>query len=436
MRIEKLHIKNFRGFKDLTITFSSSNLSLFIGINGAGKTSILDSIASLLSLFTLKLSKKDSRGIEFPLDEDDINVNASSMCNTITLKDTDESISWQYMQYLSYMDKGKEKNTFNELNEYVRNFHEKLSSASHINLPIIIYYQTNRILANSDRKKTSTNPKRYISNQIYAYQDALSKKGNDFHQFVNWFRLEEDWENENKLEKGLQFESESLKVVREVIQLFFSKLSSNEFSNLRVRRTKKEDKYGSFNAQHSSELIISSQNQDLKIEQLSDGYKTLLLLVSDIAHRLAIANPIGEPIQGRGIVLIDEIEQHLHPKWQRQVIPALLYTFPNVQFIITSHSPQILSSVDKEEVFILDDFDIVEETPATKGRDSNSILYELQEVEERPKEFKEKLKRLYYLIDNEDIEEAKKILLELTEKWGENDSEIVRINMHLNFATD
>jgi predicted ATP-binding protein involved in virulence len=124
--------------------------------------------------------------------------------------------------------------------------------------------------------------------------------------------------------------------------------------------------------------VIEKGGEKLKIDQLSDGEKMLLLVVSDLARRLSIANPgMEDSLQGNGVVLIDEVDLHLHPQWQREVIPALGKTFPNCQFITTTHSPQVLSNVEKENILILEDYRIVENTPFTYGRDSNSILYDL-----------------------------------------------------------
>ena len=160
-------------------------------------------------------------------------------------------------------------------------------------------------------------------------------------------------------------------------------------------------------------------------------------MVCDIARRLALTNPGTDHARyGKGIVLIDEIELHLHPQWQRDVIPCLHHTFPNIQFIVTTHSPQVLSNVEKEDVRILENFKIVGKTPHTKGRDTNSVLFEIQGVEERPESYKDKLRKLYRLIDEEQTEEAKIILSELTEKFGQNDAEIVRANIHIEYIEE
>ncbi|MDM8525382.1 AAA family ATPase [Desulfococcaceae bacterium HSG8] len=95
-------------------------------------------------------------------------------------------------------------------------------------------------------------------------------------------------------------------------------------------------------------------NSEFSIEQLSDGEKCLIALIGDIARRLAIANPsLDDPLQGKAVILIDEIDLHLHPSWQRMILPGLLATFPKCQFVITTHSPQVLGETDARHIFLL-----------------------------------------------------------------------------------
>jgi predicted ATP-binding protein involved in virulence len=185
------------------------------------------------------------------------------------------------------------------------------------------------------------------------------------------------------------------------------------------------------------EIVLKKQDRELVLNQLSDGEKNLLVMVADIARRLAIANPdpSKNALEGEGIILIDEIELHLHPQWQRDIIPRLTSTFPNCQFIVTTHSPQVLSNVKKENVFIIEDFQVYHADAYTFGRDSNSILSELMGVSERPLEIQNCLKKCLYKIDDGNIEEAKTMLSELSNLIGDDDSEIVKANTLIDFLS-
>lgn len=146
---------------------------------------------------------------------------------------------------------------------------------------------------------------------------------------------------------------------------------------------------------------------------------------------------LDNPLIGKGIiVLIDEIDLHLHPAWQRAIIPALEKTFPNIQLITTTHSAQVLSTVNKENVFLLEDFKVVPTIPHTFGKDSNSILNDLFGVGERLNEAKKEFQELYHLIDDENKkEEAERKLIEMEEKYGNDDVEVVRAKLHFDFLT-
>jgi predicted ATP-binding protein involved in virulence len=135
-------------------------------------------------------------------------------------------------------------------------------------------------------------------------------------------------------------------------------------------------------------MTVKKQGQELIVNQLSDGEKCSLAMVGDLARRLAITNPgLRNPLEGSAVVLIDEIELHLHPKWQREIIPALTRTFPNCQFIITTHSPQVISQVKPDGIYILEatpEGIVAKQPESSFGRDSNRILEDLMDVSERP----------------------------------------------------
>ncbi len=443
MRIKQLHLKNFRGFDELTIAFPLSNIAVFAGINGSGKSSILDGIAMFLSRFVSKLTGKEA---EFSLTENDINMAASQAetFNTIHIHVDEEfplsdELSWSISKSLYPMSENMHGGHERALSHYVDgNFHVQAKTDSSMSLPVLAYYQADRRMRGNPVPETQRIPKRQFSDMRFlAYEGSFERNVTDLSAFISWFRFEEDLENEMKIrQKDFDAVNRNLEVVRHAMTTFLSGFPSSDYSHLHMERRRKDERF-TFHVSTESSLIIRKDGQDLRIEQISAGEQTLLMMVCDIARRLAIANPgPNDTLDGKGIVLIDEIELHLHPSWQRDVIPCLLHTFPNIQFIVTTHSPQVLSNVEKEEVSILEHFEIVERTPHTKGRDTNSILFELQGVEERPEPYKDKIRELYRLTDEEKIEDARVALSELEDKFGENDTEILRANMHIEFAEE
>jgi predicted ATP-binding protein involved in virulence len=184
-------------------------------------------------------------------------------------------------------------------------------------------------------------------------------------------------------------------------------------------------------------MTIEKQAKELIVNQLSDGEKCLLAMVGDLARRLAIANPsLPNPLDGEGVVLIDEVELHLHPQWQRMVIPALERTFTKCQFIVTTHSPLVLSYLRREQAFLIEDFRLLEKKPHTYGRDANSLLFDVMAVVDRPDEIKDKLKQCFRLIDEDKVAPAREKLEQLEELLGEDDPEVLRARSMIAFAEE
>jgi predicted ATP-binding protein involved in virulence len=451
MHIDELHIQNFRCLKEIGFNFPTNNIVVLIGINGAGKSSVLDCIATLLIQLETRIIEIDlvdffesetvKQEINNFLTIDDINYEAKQVNLSIKIStELPDSISWNSTR--SLINKGIEGD-YNQLNGYIEYLRQELEWVSGFNLPVMVYYRTRRmILDNKFIDSEDLDSKRKIYqftiNQLNAYRGAFNPEINNFQDFFTWFRQEEDYENEIRLRQDDKYRNPNLEVIRKAIESFLEGFPNSHFSNLRVVRTKSQRNLDFTRSSTPPSLTITKNNQDFKLEQLSDGEKMLLMLVTDLARRLAIANPgLGvEALHGKGIVLIDEIDLHLHPQWQRMVIPSLTRTFPNCQFIVTTHSPQVLSKVKRENVFILENYKLVEVTPHTYGKDSNSILYELMDVKARPVEVQEKIDACFVLIDEEKIEEAKLKLQEIADLLGENDSEIVRARTLIGFLTE
>ena len=170
---------------------------------------------------------------------------------------------------------------------------------------------------------------------------------------------------------------------------------------------------------------------NLDVLQLSDGEKCTLALFGDIARRLAIANPsLDDPLQGDGVVLIDELELHMHTSWQRKVISMLKKTFPNIQFIITTHSPQILGEVYHDfNVYALSrngsDIQVVQ-TTGMFGMDSNSILEDKMETDSVSAIIKQKTEEMYSLLELKDFDGAENIADEIDELTQNRNIDTVR----------
>lgn len=421
MKIKKLEIHNFRSFRQATLEFPDSNLAVFIGVNGQGKSSLLDLIAMFLNQISVNLIGQDYADALYRIYYTDINIESNKSSNQIWL----DVQNIQLVEMKSYAENVGAISTcgmdrLSSYDEFLRNLVIQISKEKEkALLPILLYYRANHYFDNNYEFSVDKIP--YKVPQFRAYENAFSKKITDFKDFINWFRDEEDKENELiKKERNFDITNPNLQPVRKAVTTFFSQLNSFPFGNLRVERDSPNARNFAL-AGFSSSLVISKNNQDFRLEQLSDGEKMLLMVVCDIARRLSIANPgLSDPLEGQGIVLIDEIELHLHPKWQREVIPALMATFPNIQFIVTTHSPQVLSRVDSENIFLLKDGEVLKLSSNPKGLDTNVILEEIMDTPKYPREVDDLIENLFSLIEQRKFSEAEDTRKKIAELSPDN----------------
>ena len=163
--------------------------------------------------------------------------------------------------------------------------------------------------------------------------------------------------------------------------------------------------------------------------ELSDGYHVFIALVADVARRAVMLNEFDgaeAPAKVEGVVLIDEIDLHLHPRWQRVALPSLRSAFPKLQLVVTTHSPQVLSSAENRQVRRLIDGRLQEHQVFVEGRDTNAILREYMRTDDRDDKGAVDLNRLHRAIDRGDRVEAERLYRELAERWGDDDPALIR----------
>ncbi len=426
MRVKRLQMTSFRGIGDLTLDFHESEPTILIGINGVGKSSILDCLAILLSGFIGRIqydpqstkSWKKYRGFNQyreweqllakgrSFTKQDINNKGNdTRCEILISIEKSRQLSWSITNDISEEDEN-ENNDLTELDEFTTEIRNAWNNNPELNIPLVIYYPVTRTVNDIDLEIPENDSHR----QIDSYEKALEGISINFKNFFKWFRLIEDLENEERQDNH-DYRNPQIEAVRQAIYSIIP-----DFSNLRVRRS-------------PLRMTVKKQDEELIVNQLSDGEKCLLAMVGDLARRLAIANPgLANPLEGSGVVMIDEIELHLHPKWQREIIPALKRTFPNCQFIITTHSPQIISQVKPDSIYILEKTNngiIAMRPESSYGRDSNRILEDLMDTSARPQEIKERLQELFRVIARGDLESAKQLQQEIAAEIGGDEPELV-----------
>ena len=353
LHISSIELENFKKFPAVD-TKLHSNLCVFVGDNGGGKTSILEAISILISsifplchyvprISPMPLSSgyirtwynKTKKGLKLTYAE-----SCSLKCR-LKADEKDEKES-----EISILAKKTGTRRSLTLGPYIM---EPLRNPqdSRAGIPTFAYYGAHRGAAQGDRKRFGRKKVDY-TNSCASYINAL-KPSLDFDLFLEWFSEQEHSEFIiNKRKKG--FISKELDTVRRAISKIF------ETSPIRYSEPHFEANPKRFALMQESEL---GEVLPLPFDNLSDGYRAMIALVADFARRLAIANQNADidPLLGDGILLIDEIDAHLHPKWQYRVIDDLRRTFPNVQLIVTTHSAEVVSTVPKESVYLLDSTD-------------------------------------------------------------------------------
>lgn len=342
MKINKIHIQDFRGIQDLEMDLNPQ-FNLLIGENGSGKTAILEALTVAIGSFFSGMPGIQGRHIR----ENDIRYFKTVEGTHETARRTRvhvKSAIFQNQDITWFKERnGTKGSNIMGNNSAIRTISDQIDRAirdsnrtTFLDLPVLAYYSTARLWKEGRENKKDTEHEKEVKelpSRYRGYKDALEIKST--------FKIMLDWFKSNFQEVAVNNSSSAqLECVKSVI-------IKNIPGATNIKWVFSKDKIQTLH-------VVFDENTETPFNYLSDGYRNLLAIFADIAYRCVTLNPhfgLEANTKTSGVVLIDELDLHLHPAWQQNIVKNLKTTFPNIQFVATTHSPFVIQEMEDNEVY-------------------------------------------------------------------------------------
>ncbi|MDD1004736.1 AAA family ATPase [Pseudomonas sp. TNT2022 ID642] len=401
MRLDRLHIQNFRCYEDATFDFQPG-FNLVVGVNGSGKTSLLQAVAASYIDFVAATGKSEvhlpDEDIRFVVDKYEGRSRFERRFPVVLAAHGQvfDCSSWSMLRERHDVPFLSDILLDAEVTEKISN----IDKGKSIDLPVLAFYRSNRRWRGAGVSSEFAASQRLSRLDGYNNWSDASANLRDFESWVIGKTLERmQW----LLEAGspLTGRETELTWINSMISLAVPGATGIRY-DLRLQNM----------------MVEFDEARSFPFSDLSDGQRGMIALFTDIARRMCILNPhMGKDVlkNTAGVVIIDELDIHLHPAWQRSIVPALRQAFPKVQFIAASHSPQIIGSLKPQEVILLNNGD-PSHPRVTYGLDSSSVLEEVMGVNQREPEIESLLSELFSTLEDNDLKKAKSQLAALKKK--------------------
>ena len=447
-RLKRITLRDYRCFHDLGIDFDE-RLTVLVANNGYGKTAVLDAIAISLSPFVsafhtgkrIGIAKDDVRLQVMPSETRQMEPQYPCVLECEGIVDG-KDVQWQRRRNTS-----KSNNTHKEANSLIdigQRLQEMVGDVNavkdvgtdNIMLPLMAYYGTGRLWSQKKMTEKKTSEAEFFS-RTAGFMDCLDPSSS-YKYFVDWFRHVTESHDEELRDRN-EKQPDSLKISMPYGDLLESVSGA-------VNSCLKHTGWGGlrFSYKHKAPIVKHPEYGELKVGQLSDGLRNMIAMVADIAHRATRLNShlkAEAAKKTQGIVLIDEVDMHLHPEWQQSVLQSLRDAFPGLQFIVTTHSPQVLSAIKREHIRLLEPSVDGEDRAAVPmaesyARPNADVILGIMHVDPTAP-FSEQglLKKYSDLVEQGDIREPSTIKKinqikgELEETLGQDHPDLVRLSM-------
>ena len=406
-RFREIRARNYRCFDELTLPIEEDTTVLFAE-NGGGKTALLAALAVGLAVFQREAPKtarfSPARDIRLRTLDDKGRREPVGRCELTWTGDVGETeaVAWSTAAQPKSRRTAERHRPVLEALERARVPGEPW--------PLFVWYGVDRLERRRDRRRKVDR----TGDRWEAYESSLDPELDEA-PLLQWLQ------DEMLGDVGRRDHGEP--------ERFFHKA----VLEAAVRATPGvEDAW--YDATARSPVVRFQDGHAARWSELSDGYHVFIALVADIARRAVMLNQFDgadAPARVEGVVLIDEIDLHLHPRWQRVVLPRLREAFPRLQLVVTTHSPQVLGSVENRQVRRLIDGSLQEGRVFVEGRDTNAILREHMNTEDRDLKGARELQRLHELIDRGRREEAEELYRRLLALWGDLDPDLIEAKVLL-----
>lgn len=445
MQINYLSLSQFRGIQDASINFKPG-FNLIVGVNGAGKSSVLDALCIVLARALPALTTSGTHsGITTRLADITVSKNALAIVAKFTCHATEFALTLteQASGVQSAVDQDRGLKDIRDVDELPTLRRHQRPEPGDLRLAGTLRGQTSinpeaqELTPTPDPKlkKAANQPlalflsvRRSIPNPTEkapakkgaAYHDAFKvERGLEIRNLAQWWKGRESSAAEDPNSKS----ATQLAAARAALKEMLPSMADWRVEGEQVLVDKIVEVSG---ISSSGAPEAREERRTLPISSLSDGEKSLIAITTDIAQRLAVLNPNEtDPIKtGNGVVLLDEIDLHLHPSWQRHIAIHLPKVFPGLQFIATTHSPQVIGETEPGRAILLHAGGKVEYLDESLGRDSGWILRHVMDTPERNAELQAGLDEVDQLIDSEKFEAAKEKVRLLRSRFG-NDKELI-----------
>ena len=403
MQLNRLSLVNYRSFSRLDVEFDN-HLNLIVGWNGTGKSSLLFAIRDLLKPIVRQLGTFDVADF---IKEDNVRFEMQAVGTRIRFErrypvelDSTLIIDRNEFKFKVTKNSGSELATASSfaVEQNIREKIGRIDKDSSVVLPFVALYGPMRNTASTEASLQAAASQQISRRDSYrSWQDALIS-ADDLQTWVIGKTLERlQIISEEGSDSELLVDDE-LEIVNKTLSNLFWGLKSLRF-DLRLRML----------------MIEFGDGKLLPFRSLSDGQRGFVTLIADICRRMLIVNPqfgVLTPEKTPGILMIDELDIHLHPDWQRKVLRAIRDRFPLLQIFATSHSPQMIGGLEPNEVLLMRD-QVVSHPQATFGLDSSRILEDVMEVGAREVEVETEIQLIFKDIEDRNFEDAKKRLASL-----------------------